>query len=101
MNNDYFQRQLNKETTSDYITENVGSLLKIEKEARIALVLVSKSLYKIAFESTYQTLPVLIDTDRVVPELEYDKATVHYGVLDVLGEHKCAQMGTFLGSWEH
>ncbi|KAI8636373.1 hypothetical protein BD408DRAFT_437973 [Parasitella parasitica] len=50
MNNDYFQRQLNKETTSDYITENVGSLLKIEKEARIALVLVSKSLYTIAFE---------------------------------------------------
>ncbi|KAI8644449.1 hypothetical protein BD408DRAFT_430617 [Parasitella parasitica] len=25
----------------------------------------------------------------------------NYGVLDVLGEHKCAQMGTFLGSWEH
>ncbi|KAI8641295.1 hypothetical protein BD408DRAFT_433374 [Parasitella parasitica] len=51
MNNDYFQRQLNKETTSDYITENVGSLLKIEKEARITLVLVSKSLYTIPFES--------------------------------------------------
>ncbi|KAI8641767.1 hypothetical protein BD408DRAFT_201617 [Parasitella parasitica] len=47
MNNDYFQRQLNKETTSDYITENVRSLLKIEKEARITLVLVSKSLYTI------------------------------------------------------
>ncbi|KAI8643730.1 hypothetical protein BD408DRAFT_431204 [Parasitella parasitica] len=37
VNNDYFQRQSSKEITRDHITENVGSLLKTEKETRIAL----------------------------------------------------------------